>query len=194
MEDTMLRDNSWELADLRVGRAGDHAGPLLLRKTAEPHSLREAAQEFEAYFIAHLLRAMRDTVPTGLFENKAGRMFYTFYDQEIGRLVAAAGGLGLAHLIESHYAQKSVESLDKKPLKSEAQDADTKAERVNSSAAANVLPQESTLGELQNKELSDADFRPWSGERAGLGTARHDRDGTGIRPPAGRHTDTGRSG
>ncbi|GIW55312.1 MAG: flagellar rod-binding protein FlgJ [Nitrospiraceae bacterium] len=151
MADTMLGETNWLLADLSVGRAADQTGYLLARKTAEPHSLREAAQEFEGYFIGQMMKAMRDTVPTGLFENKAGRMFYTFYDQEIGRLAAAAGGLGLAHLIESHYAQKSPESFEKKPLKSEAPAADTKGERVNSSAATNGRPQESTIGKLQTR-------------------------------------------
>ena len=33
-------------------------------------SLKDAAHEFEAYFISHLLKVMRETVPKGALENK----------------------------------------------------------------------------------------------------------------------------
>lgn len=62
--------------------------------------IRKAAREFEAYFIAYLMKEMRATVPKGLIENKAGDQFYSFYDQEIGRLAAQAGGIGLGHMLE----------------------------------------------------------------------------------------------
>jgi flagellar protein FlgJ len=65
-----------------------------------PSQLREAAQEFETYFLSYLFKTMRETVPSGLFENKAGQMFYSFYDQELARRAAEAGGIGLAAMIE----------------------------------------------------------------------------------------------
>ncbi len=68
--------------------------------TAAPRHLREAAQEFEAYFLSYLFKTMRETVPTGLLENKAGQMFYSFYDQELARRAAEVGGIGLAAMIE----------------------------------------------------------------------------------------------
>jgi flagellar protein FlgJ len=72
--------------------------------------LKEAAHEFEAYFISNLLKVMRETVPKGALENKGGAYFYSFYDQEIGRLAAEAGGIGLAKMIHE-YIEKSAPSL-----------------------------------------------------------------------------------
>lgn len=131
MEGVMLRDRSWELAELGGRRAEDHASHLLTRNRLAPHDLREAAQEFEAYFIAQMLKVMRETVPTGLFENKTGRLFYSFYDLELGRLAAQAGGLGLARLIETHYARNALESFEKKSLKFEVPATDIQTGRVN---------------------------------------------------------------
>ena len=69
--------------------------------------LKEAAHEFEAYFISNLLKVMRETVPKGALENKGGAYFYSFYDQEIGRLAAEAGGLGLARMIHEYTEKNS---------------------------------------------------------------------------------------
>lgn len=72
--------------------------------------LNDAAHEFEAYFISNLLKVMRETVPKGALENKGGAYFYSFYDQEIGRLAAEAGGIGLAKMIHE-YIEKSASAL-----------------------------------------------------------------------------------
>jgi len=72
--------------------------------------LKDAAHEFEAYFISHLLKVMRETVPKGALENKGGAYFYSFYDQEIGRLASEAGGIGLARMIHE-YTEKNASSL-----------------------------------------------------------------------------------
>ena len=73
-------------------------------------SLKDAAHEFEAYFISHLLKVMRETVPKGALENKGGAYFYSFYDQEISRLASEAGGIGLAKMIHE-YTEKNASSL-----------------------------------------------------------------------------------
>lgn len=72
--------------------------------------LNDAAHEFEAYFIAHLLKVMRETVPKGALDNKGGAYFYSFYDQEIGRLASESGGIGLAKMIHE-YTEKNAPSL-----------------------------------------------------------------------------------
>ncbi|MEO8046785.1 MAG: rod-binding protein [Nitrospirota bacterium] len=72
--------------------------------------LKEAAHEFEAYFISHLLKVMRETVPKGALENKGGAYFYSFYDQEISRLASEAGGIGLARMIYE-YTERNASSL-----------------------------------------------------------------------------------
>jgi peptidoglycan hydrolase FlgJ len=73
--------------------------------------LKNAAHQFEAYFISHMLKVMRETVPKGgMLENKGGAYFYSFYDQEIGRLASEAGGLGLAKMIHE-YMEKNAQPL-----------------------------------------------------------------------------------
>jgi len=84
--------------------------PLLSRherQAGEPVS-PDAAHEFEGYFISNLLRVMRETVPKGALENKGGAYFYSFYDQEIGRLAAESGGLGLARMIQEYTEKNTV--------------------------------------------------------------------------------------
>ena len=76
----------------------------------QPADITKAAHEFEAYFISNLLKVMRETVPKGALENKGGAYFYSFYDQEIGRLTSEAGGIGLARMIHE-YTEKSSLSL-----------------------------------------------------------------------------------
>jgi flagellar protein FlgJ len=72
--------------------------------------LKDAAHEFEAYFISNLLKEMRATVPKGALENKGGAYFYSFYDQEIGRLASEAGGIGFARMIQE-YTEKNANPL-----------------------------------------------------------------------------------
>jgi flagellar protein FlgJ len=78
------------------------------RQAAEqqsPEEIRKAAAEFEGFFIQYLLKVMRQTVPTGLIDNKMGHLFDSFYDQEIGVRGAQAGGIGLADLMVRAYTQ-----------------------------------------------------------------------------------------
>ncbi|MEW6542382.1 MAG: rod-binding protein [Nitrospirota bacterium] len=79
----------------------------------EKVDLPKAAKEFESYFIAYLMKVMRETVPKGLVENKGGQYFYYFYDQEIGRLAAERGGLGFGALLLGEYGQQPASSGQK---------------------------------------------------------------------------------
>ncbi|MEW6246968.1 MAG: rod-binding protein [Nitrospirota bacterium] len=162
MDSIVLHDTSRGLAELSLSRAMDRAGHAVTANPKDLRSLKEAAQEFEGYFIGQLMKAMRETVPTGLFENKAGQMFYTFYDQEIGRLAAQAGGLGLAAMIEAHYAHKQAESGDKITLKSGPIFADITTDGAESAGGQGRSLQ--VLPSGGNKELSDAHFRQRPGK------------------------------
>ena len=75
---------------------------LIQNRQGKQVDLKDAAHEFEAYFISHLLKVMRETVPKGALDNKGGAYFYSFYDQEIGRLASEAGGIGLAKMIHEY--------------------------------------------------------------------------------------------
>jgi peptidoglycan hydrolase FlgJ len=85
----------------QAARALSHQTPDT-RDSAEMH---KAVKEFEGYFIAYLMKEMRNTVHTGLVPNKEGQQFYSLYDQEIGRLAAQSGGLGLARMLEQALAR-----------------------------------------------------------------------------------------
>ena len=97
---------------MAAGSGSDYLGQVLADvtkvkgQTAE--SLHLAGQEFEAYFLANLMRIMRETVHEGFLENKGGKYFYPFYDTEIGRLSAQAGGIGLSRVIDEYARQQSL--------------------------------------------------------------------------------------
>ncbi len=79
--------------------------------------LVEAGQQFEAYFISHLMKVMRETVPKGVIANKQGAYFESFYDQEIGLRAAQSGGIGIADMVET-YVQKNYSLPPAKPSSS----------------------------------------------------------------------------
>ena len=81
------------------------SGEDLIHRSSS-HTVRQAAQEFEAYFLSYLLKTMRETVPTGFLDRKGEQMWYSFYDQEIARLATEAGGIGLTQFIEGHIPGK----------------------------------------------------------------------------------------
>ena len=77
-----------------------------VERQVERGEIRKASQEFEAYFLSYLLKMMRETVPKGaLTSNRMGEMFYTFYDEEIGKRAAQAGGIGLSQYILASIAE-----------------------------------------------------------------------------------------
>lgn len=67
--------------------------------------LVQAGQQFEAYFVSHLLKVMRETVHEGAIQNRQGAYFHSFYDQEIGLRAAQAGGIGITRMVQE-YADK----------------------------------------------------------------------------------------
>jgi flagellar protein FlgJ len=77
--------------------------PLILQDVVrERQKLIEAGKQFESYFVSHLLKVMRETVPQGAIANKQGAYFHSFYDEEIGRRAAESGGIGIARMVQEH--------------------------------------------------------------------------------------------
>ena len=73
-----------------------------------PSDIRQAAQEYESFFLSYLMKAMRATVPKGeLTANPMGETFYSLYDEEIGKRSAQSGGFGLADAILASLAHNS---------------------------------------------------------------------------------------
>jgi peptidoglycan hydrolase FlgJ len=76
--------------------------------------LLRASQEFESYFLSYLIKVMRETVPkNALTANRMGDMLYSFYDEEIGKRAAQAGGIGLSDFVLDTVARN--ESLTRPP-------------------------------------------------------------------------------
>lgn len=122
-----------QMAQMGIEKGAERLGRTLANKSGQVGSreeLRMASQMFEAYFIAELMKAMRQTVPTGLLENKAGKHFNYFYDQEIGRLGAQAGGLGLATMLVEQLAGQDSSEEAKISLKSLSQLTDSASENL----------------------------------------------------------------
>ncbi|MEL6181670.1 MAG: rod-binding protein [Myxococcota bacterium] len=69
-------------------------------------SIRKAAKEFEAHFLTHMFKVMRETVPKdGLFKQSFSNDTYTsMLDQEYARTLSDGGGFGLAAVLERQFA------------------------------------------------------------------------------------------
>ncbi|MBN2244031.1 MAG: rod-binding protein [Acidobacteria bacterium] len=76
--------------------------------------LREAAQEFEAIFIAYMLKVMRETIEeSGLTDGGPGKAIYTeLFDQQISRSLASRGALGLSDLLYDNLVESAAHSRE----------------------------------------------------------------------------------
>ncbi|MGF7184800.1 flagellar protein FlgJ [Desulfitispora alkaliphila] len=75
-----------------------------LEKAAEKQDSKElkaAAQQFESYFLHHMLKQMRSTVPKSdlMPTSFAEEIYQDMLDQEYSTLMAEGKGIGLADLI-----------------------------------------------------------------------------------------------
>ena len=112
------------LPKIALDPLGMYSGNIHQPRGEDPESIRKAAQEFEGFFISYLLKIMRETVHAGLLKNESGQMFYSFYDQEIGRQAAQAGGFGLGAMVEDYIRQQNAVTGGT-ALKLSAESADT---------------------------------------------------------------------
>ncbi|MBK9948335.1 MAG: rod-binding protein [Nitrospira sp.] len=88
---------------LHPGQLHNPHNPLIVQDVMkERQKLIEAGKQFESYFVSHLLKVMRETVPQGALANKQGAYFHSFYDEEIGRRAAESGGIGIARMVQEH--------------------------------------------------------------------------------------------
>lgn len=82
-------------------QAGIPTKPQAATPGAEADRLRDTARELEGVFLGLLMKAMRSTVGSGgLFKEGTDTQTYRdMFDQEIGRSMARAGGIGLAQMV-----------------------------------------------------------------------------------------------
>ncbi|MBI4876737.1 MAG: hypothetical protein HY822_19040 [Acidobacteria bacterium] len=81
-----------------LGAAGGGAGGR------NPEKIRAAAGEFEALLIGSLLKSMREAGSSGWLgggQDQASDSLLEIAEQQMARLMAAQGGLGLARLVAS---------------------------------------------------------------------------------------------
>ena len=74
-----------------------------LPKQTDPTHVKEVAQDFESLFIHQLLKEFDQTVhheDSLLYAGHAEDVFRSMYNQELARVMAKAGGIGFADMIE----------------------------------------------------------------------------------------------
>lgn len=74
-----------------------------------PGTIRKAAQEFESMLIEQMLKAARTESESGSLgpgeKDEAGQTMLDLADQQLARVMAANGGLGLARMLEQDLAR-----------------------------------------------------------------------------------------
>jgi Rod binding domain-containing protein len=65
-------------------------------------NLKDAAMEFEAFFLYYMLKTMRETIPKGGFlgSGNAEKVYTSLLDESLAKNMALRGGLGLSKIIE----------------------------------------------------------------------------------------------
>ena len=77
------------------------------QKPAKDAKLLKAAQEFEAFFVAQMLKQMRQAIPSSdPLHSRGEDMFRDLLDDQVGRDVAQGQGVGLADTL---YRQLSLD-------------------------------------------------------------------------------------
>lgn len=81
--------------------AGDAAAGRLRAAGADPERLRDAAQEFEGFFLSMMMEQMFAGIETdGPFGGGQGeRVFRSMLNQEYGKAIASQGGVGIADTV-----------------------------------------------------------------------------------------------
>ena len=94
----MQRQAEASRRDLNGGSASD---------AAKEKKLRQACEGFEAVFIQKMWEGMRASLPKeGLLHSREEQFWQGMYDQELGKSLASAGGIGLADMMVSQLSRK----------------------------------------------------------------------------------------
>jgi murein DD-endopeptidase MepM/ murein hydrolase activator NlpD len=115
--------------------------------------LKKVAQEFEAVFIAHLLKVMRETIEeSGLLDGGFGKSVYTeMFDQEVSLDMARHGTLGISDILYKKLSA-AVES-------SESKSENTPANQASPNPAVTPQPSTEEQGKDQKSECEITDFQ-----------------------------------
>ena len=125
--DPSLAQNSAEEQNLKeIKRKADKEIQNLDPNAAavKEKKLREAAEGFEAIFIQQMWQNMRASLPKeGIMHSREEQFWQGMYDQELGKSMASAGGIGLADIMMAQLSKKlenasevTAESMHRIPL------------------------------------------------------------------------------
>jgi flagellar protein FlgJ len=82
---------------MQVG--GVAPGPPPIPAPPDATRLRQVAQDFEALVVSRMLASMRRAGGKTLLEGQGERLYREMMDDELGRVLARGGGLGLADVL-----------------------------------------------------------------------------------------------
>ena len=87
-------------------------GPRPGEKKIDREKLKKACTDFEALFVARMLKQMRQTIPqNGLLGNGPGKEVYQgFMDQELAKKISQRGGVGLGEKLYRQVVQREEKS------------------------------------------------------------------------------------
>jgi flagellar protein FlgJ len=99
---------------IRVNTAAAFPAPSV---NSEADRLKETARELEGVFLGLLMKSMRSTVGNGgLFKEGTDTQTYReMFDQEVGRSMARAGGIGLAQMVLRDQALREAAEAGRRP-------------------------------------------------------------------------------
>lgn len=84
----------------------------LSAKENSPEAIKGVAKQFEAVFVAMMLKSMRDaTHSEGMFDNEASKMYTSMFDQQISQKIAAGKGIGLADMLTRQLSKAAGQTI-----------------------------------------------------------------------------------
>ena len=132
--------------------------------------LRSAAEGFEAIFIQKMWQQMRSSLPKNpLHHSKEEEYWQSMYDQELGKSMASAGGIGLADLMVEQLTRERYKTPQAKnlsrirmavnpaPLVENAQVTNTQVANTNQKPVTSVQ-QQNGLQPIQTKPVNTANL------------------------------------
>jgi peptidoglycan hydrolase FlgJ len=124
---------------------------------SEADRLKETARELEGVFLGLLMKAMRSTVGNGgLFKEGTDTQTYRdMFDQEIGRSMARAGGIGLAHMVLRDHALR--EAADAGRRRRDGDEASQPSRTIGKTEAGGSVMPDSNPCENSSQVLSTDD-------------------------------------
>jgi flagellar protein FlgJ len=123
---------------------------------------REAAKQFESFFLSYLMKEMKqNTLESGLFGNGMGADTYTdLFNEKLSEVMAERGGIGLADMLVKHLEpdSKTPEGKTKTvaPLTSNNKVSSSTSGVTLSSTGQMVMPDMSLASQQPHKAFMDA--------------------------------------